>query len=98
MEQNLWIEEVNQIVTMGLTPELQDEAGDIAYVNIVEVGRDIEEDDSLFNVEASKAAIEIPSPLAGRVIEVNQKALDNPSLLNSTDRSENWVVKLQVEK
>lgn len=97
MNQDLWIEKENQIVTVGLSPKLQDEAGDISYLNMVEVGRRVKEDDSLFNLEASKAAIEVPSPLEGLVVEVNQRALENPSLLNSTDPKDNWVLKLQVE-
>lgn len=86
--------EEDNIVTIGLTPELQDEAGDISYANIASLGN-IDVDDTIINVEASKAAIEIPSPIQGQVIERNGEAEDTPSLLNSSDTANNWVVKIQ---
>lgn len=88
--QQLWIEKQAERYTIGLTPQLQDDAGDISYVNITSA-KTVEVDDTLFNVEASKAAIEIPSPLSGTVVAINQAAIDNPALLNSTDPSEHWV-------
>lgn len=91
---NLWSTEENGIVTLGLTAELQDEAGDISYVNIASLGT-IEADDSILNIEASKAAIEVPSPISGKIIERNEKAEDTPSLLNSVNTSDNWIVKIQ---
>lgn len=93
MSQQLWIKKQGDLYTIGLTPELQDDAGDICYANITS-DKTIAVDGTLFNVEASKAAIEIPSPLTGRIVKINQAALDNPALLNSEDRSENWVAVL----
>lgn len=94
LNKNLWMTEEDNIVTIGLTPELQDEAGDISYANIASLGN-IDVDDTIINVEASKAAIEIPSPIQGQVIERNGEAEDTPSLLNSSDTANNWVVKIQ---
>lgn len=94
LNKNLWMTEEDNIVTIGLTPELQDEAGDISYANIASLGN-IDVDDTIINVEASKAAIEIPSPIQGQVIERNEEAEDTPSLLNSSDTANNWVVKIQ---
>lgn len=93
ISQQLWIEKQGELYTIGMTPELQDDAGDITYVNIV-LSATIQEEDTLFNVEASKAAIEVASPLAGRVVKINEAAIDNPALLNSADRLDNWVVVL----
>lgn len=94
LNENLWIKEENGVVTIGLTPQLQDEAGDITYANIASLGS-IEIDDTLINVEASKAAIEVPAPIQGKVIERNELAEETPSLLNSPDAFNNWIVKLQ---
>ncbi|MBD3949912.1 glycine cleavage system protein H [Tuanshanicoccus lijuaniae] len=91
--QQLWIQKEEAGYRVGMTPELQDDAGDISYVNIAPLGG-IEVDDTLFNVEASKAAIEIPSPLKGTIVAINEAAVDNPTLLNSTNETDNWVVLL----
>src|SRR5699024_12566231 len=91
LNENLWMTEEDNIVTIGLTPELQDEAGDISYANIASLGN-IDVDDTIINVEASKASIEIPSPIQGIVIECNENAEDIPSLFNSTVSKYNWIV------
>ncbi|WP_446455402.1 glycine cleavage system protein H [Tuanshanicoccus yangjingiae] len=93
INQQLWLQKEETGYRIGMTPELQDDAGDISYVNIAPLGA-IEVDETLFNVEASKAAIEIPSPLNGTIVAVNEAALDNPALLNSTNESDNWVALL----
>lgn len=92
MDKNLWFEEENGITTVGVTEELQDDAGDISYANIAELGN-IDVDETLLNVEASKATIEIPSPFLGDIVDRNELAENNPEHLNSTDKSKNWIVK-----
>ncbi|HFI0463012.1 TPA: glycine cleavage system protein H [Streptococcus suis] len=91
--QQLWIAQEGENYRIGMTPELQDDAGDISYVNIFD-GDSIQVDETLLNLEASKAAIEIPSPLAGRVLEINQAAMDSPELLNSEDAKDHWIAVL----
>lgn len=91
---NVWMIEEDGIVTIGLTEALQDEAGDISYASIAPLGK-IEIDDTILNLEASKAAIEVPSPISGEVIERHEQAEDNTSLLNATDKTSNWIVKIK---
>lgn len=92
-QNDLWITKLENEYTIGMTYELQDEAGDIGFVNLTSLG-EIDVDGTLAEVEASKMVIEIPSPLKGRVIRCNEEAEDRPTLLNSTDNKENWLVVL----
>lgn len=91
---NLWLIDEDGIVTIGLSEALQDEAGDISYANIAPLG-EINEEDTLLNLEASKAAIEVPSPISGKIIERHEEAEDNTELLNAADKLSNWIVKIQ---
>lgn len=91
--QCLWIKPEGNQYRIGMTPELQEDAGDISYANIFS-GQRIEADETLLNIEASKAAIEIVSPLTGTLVAINQAAIDNPALLNSTDPAEHWIALL----
>lgn len=93
MKDDLWIEKNDNEYTIGLTPELQDEAGDIGFVNLADLG-EIDVDDNIAEVEASKMVVEIASPLKGRIIHRNEESESRPSLLNSTDDQENWLVVL----
>ena len=89
----LWIEQVEDGYLVGMTKGLQCDAGDISYANIASLGK-IEVDETLVNLEASKAAIEVPSPVAGVVIERHEAAESNPSLLDASDAASHWLVKL----
>ena len=91
--EQLWFKEEDGVVTIGLTPQWQEDAGDVCYVHIAKEG-DIQQEDTLFHVEASKATIEVPSPVSGKIVAVNQAAIDNPSLLNSDKDQDNWIAKL----
>lgn len=89
----LWVKKEDDLYIIGLTPELQDETGDISYASIAELG-EIEVDDTLLNVEASKAAIEVASPLKGIIVARNEAAENDPALLNVSEAGSNWLVKL----
>ncbi|AXY25639.1 glycine cleavage system protein H [Suicoccus acidiformans] len=93
--QQLWLEEANGVITLGMSEALQEEAGDIAYVSLTKAAT-VDVDDTILNLEASKAAIEVPTPVAGQVIAVNEAAMNQPELLNSTDRADNWVIRLKA--
>lgn len=95
----LWIEagEVidNEVIyTIGLTPDLQDEAGEISYASIADLG-EIIEDETILNLEASKAAIEIPAPFNAVIIERNEAAETSTNLLDSDSKTDNWIVKVK---
>lgn len=79
--------------TLRMTEALQEDVGDVAFVDFYDEDQ-IEVDDAILNVEASKTVLEIVSPLAGTVIDRNLAAEANPQLLNSNKAEENWLVKL----
>lgn len=92
----LWQQKDGDIITLGLTAETQEEAGDIAFANIADLGA-IAIDETIINLEATKAAIEIPSPISGEIIAKNDQAESQPESLNSTNPAENWIVKIRVQ-
>lgn len=88
----LFVEE-EKTYTVSMTPELQDDVGTVGYVEFAK-GDTVEKNGALANIEASKTVMEIQSPIAGKIIEKNTAAEDNPALLNSADPKENWIVRL----
>lgn len=92
-ENFLFIEKNDNIYTISMTPELQDDIGTVGFVEYVKEDT-LEKDDPILNLEASKTVLEITSPLAGTVIERNETAVSEPTLLNSAKTEENWIVKL----
>lgn len=90
----LWVEKVNNQYVFRMTPELQDDIGTVGYVEFVGPD-DINVDDEIVSIEASKTVLDVQSPLAGTIVERNTKAEDEPTILNSEKPEENWLVKLE---
>ena len=89
----LWIDKQDDVYTVLMTPELQEDLGTVGYVDFT-ADKDVDVDDTLMNVEASKTVLDVATPLAGTIVEKNIAAEDEPTLLNSTNPAESWIVKL----
>lgn len=89
----LWVEKNGEEYTLIMTPELQDDIGTVGFVEFTKA-EEVAKNDSLLELEASKTVLDLASPLAGTVVAVNEKATDEPTLLNSAKADESWVVKL----
>ena len=89
----LFIEKKGDLFTLSMTPELQDDIGTVGFVEFMD-GETLEIGDVILNLEASKTVLELYSPLAGKIVERNEAATSEPTLLNSAKSEENWVVKL----
>lgn len=89
----LFIEKKDNTYTLSMTPELQDDIGTVGFVEYI-TAETLQVDDPILNLEASKTVLELASPIAGKVVERNEAALTEPTLLNSAKAEENWVVKL----
>ncbi|WP_268913264.1 glycine cleavage system protein H [Lentilactobacillus sp. SPB1-3] len=94
-EKYYWMEENNGVVTVGLTDEGKDELGNITFVSLPKVGDSLTKTDVLINVEADKAVSDIPSPVEGTVVAINEDAANDPSILNNSDKNSTWVAKIE---
>lgn len=81
-------------VLVGISDYAQKELGDLAYVELPEVGKEVGKGDVLCELESVKAVTEVYAPVSGEVIEVNEALEDSPELLNE-DPYENWIAKLK---
>ena len=82
-------------VSIGITDHAQTALGDLVYVELPEVGQDVEEGGDMAVVESVKAASDVYAPIAGTVTEVNEVLADTPETINSDPYGEGWIVKLQ---
>ncbi|BCU53326.1 glycine cleavage system H lipoate-binding protein [Staphylococcus auricularis] len=90
----LWVEQEGNQYVYRMTPELQDDVGTVGFVSFMDKD-EVEVDDEIVSIEASKTVLDVQSPLAGKIVERNTKAEDEPELLNSEKPEENWLVKLE---
>ncbi|WP_457742960.1 glycine cleavage system protein GcvH [Thermococcus sp.] len=81
-------------VLVGISDYAQKELGDLAYVELPEVGKEVSKGDVLCELESVKAVSEVYAPLSGEVVGVNETLEDSPEVLNE-DPYENWIAKIK---
>ena len=91
-----WLRLDGDIVTVGITDHAQEALGDVVFVELPEIDREVEEGEACAVVESVKAASDVYAPLAGKVVETNQAIVDDPSLVNGDAMGEAWFFKLEI--
>ena len=92
-----WVRVEGDVATVGISDYAQDQLGDVVYVELPEIGRQVERSKELAVVESVKAASEVYAPVGGEVIEVNEALNADPSLVNAGAQSDGWFCKLRVK-
>jgi len=96
-EEHEWILlEENNIAVIGITDFAQDSLGDIVFVELPEVGTEIEAGKAFGVVESVKAVSDIYAPLSGEVLEINEELPDTPETINPSPFEDGWMVKIRL--
>ena len=82
-------------VTIGITDHAQSALGDLVYVELPEVGQELELDGEMAVVESVKAASDVYAPIAGAITAVNDELSDDPEKINADPYGDGWIVKMQ---
>ena len=91
-----WAKFEDDIVTIGITDFAQSELGDIIFVELPEIGREIEKDEAFSTIEAVKTVTDLLSPVTGKVIEINDEIEDSPEFVNEDCYGKGWFVKIEI--
>ncbi len=92
-----WIRvEGDGIVTIGITDHAQELLGDVVFIELPEVGTELDSGDDAGVVESVKAASDIYAPLSGEVIAVNELLVDAPETVNSDFYGDGWFFRLKL--
>jgi len=82
-------------VTVGITDHAQSALGDLVYVELPEVGQEVESGGDMAVVESVKAASDVYAPIGGTIVEINEALADDPEVINSDPYGEGWIVRLE---
>tara|TARA_B100001750_G_scaffold218846_1_gene205313 strand:+ start:1772 stop:2149 length:378 start_codon:yes stop_codon:yes gene_type:complete len=82
--------------TIGITQYAQEQLGDVVHVDLPEIGKTVAAGDEIAVVESVKAASELFSPVSGKIGEVNNMVINNPSIINSSPEDEGWFIKMGI--
>jgi glycine cleavage system H protein len=83
-------------VTVGITDHAATALGDLVYVELPEVGQDVEAGGEMAVVESVKAASDVYAPIGGSVTAVNEELADEPEKINADPYGDGWIVRLEA--
>ncbi|MDE0754584.1 MAG: glycine cleavage system protein GcvH [Woeseiaceae bacterium] len=91
-----WLrQEEDGTVTIGITDHAQSALGDLVYVELPEVGQEVEAGGEMAVVESVKAASDVYAPIAGEVVAVNEELADDPEKINGDAYGDGWIVRMR---
>ena len=81
---------------MGLTDYAQSRLGDIVFLELPDTSSRLEQFDKIGEIESLKAVYDLFTPVSGKVMEINQAAIDDPGLVNRDPYGDGWLVRLEL--
>ena len=96
-ENDCWAKLDGKVATVGITDFLQNMTSDIIYVELPEIGTEVEQFGDAGTFEAIKTMLDLISPVAGIIREVNEKLRERPELMNQDPYGEGWFIKVEVK-
>lgn len=92
-----WVRHTGEdTVRIGITDFAQSSLGDVVFVQLPDVGTELNAGDSFGEVESTKSVSDLYAPLTAKVIAVNADLEANPQLVNSDPYGQGWLLDLQV--
>jgi glycine cleavage system H protein len=91
-----WVELKDGIASIGITAYAAGQLGDVVFIELPAVGKEVKAGDDLAVVESVKAASDVYAPVSGEVVEANTALTDAPDTVNAMPELDGWFVKLKV--
>ncbi|BET97883.1 glycine cleavage system protein GcvH [Xenorhabdus taiwanensis] len=96
-ESHEWVRsEGNGEYTVGITEHAQNLLGDMVFVDLPEIGAEVNGGDDCAVVESVKAASDIYAPVSGKIIAINPDLENSPELVNSEPYNEGWLFRIKI--
>lgn len=95
-ESHEWHKLAGDTMTLGVSKFAVDELTDVTYVEMKPKGTRFKAGEPVGEIESVKATSEVYSAVPGEIVEVNQKVVDDPSILNKDPYEAGWLVKVKV--
>jgi glycine cleavage system H protein len=92
-----WARQEGGYAVVGLSDYAQDKLGEIVFVELPDVGTEVEAGKGSAVIESVKAVADLYAPLDGTVVEVNEELLDQPEVINSDPYGAGWVYKIEIK-
>ena len=91
-----WVAVENGIATIGITNHAQEQLGDVVFVELPAIGKQVTQNGDAAVVESVKAASEVFAPVSGTVTEAKAALADTPDLVNTAPEGDGWFFRLTL--
>lgn len=91
-----WVSVEGDTATVGITNYAQEQLGDVVFVEMPDVGAQLDQGGDSGVIESVKAASEIYAPIGGEVTAINEGLNDDPALINTAAEGDGWMYKITM--
>jgi glycine cleavage system H protein len=95
-QEHEWAKVEGDVATVGITDHAQEQLGELTFVELPNVGKEVKQKGELGVVESSKAASDVFSPVTGKVTEVNKSLESKPETINNDCYGAGWICKIRI--
>lgn len=93
-----WVRDLGDgVVRVGITDHAQTQLGDVVFVQLPDVGADLDAGSAVGEVESTKSVSDLFAPVSGTVVAVNSALSDTPELINSAPYEDGWMLDIRVK-
>jgi len=92
-----WIKTEGDTAVVGITDFAQKQLGDVVFVELPEVGTNLDFHQSLGVIESVKAVSDIYAPISGEVAEINEDLESSPEIVNEDPQGRGWFIKIKIK-
>jgi glycine cleavage system H protein len=96
-EAGLWIRQEDSLLRIGMSDFAQQRNGDITFATLLPTGIVLDAGDEIAAIETVKVNISLPSPVKGKVVEINSYLHESPELINQDPYGKGWIAVIQTE-
>ena len=93
---HFWVRPEGNEALLGLSDYLQEELGDVVFVDLPDIEDDMEITGAFGIIETTGAVSDLVAPVSGTVVEVNNDLEENPELINEDPYGDGWLVRVQL--
>ncbi len=91
-----WVEIKDGIATVGITNFGRMHLGDVVHVKLPVIGLEVRANQAICVLESNKAAVDIHSPMSGKIVEINDKLIKDLKDLNTSAEEKGWLFKIKI--
>jgi glycine cleavage system H protein len=91
-----WVRVDGDQAIIGITDYAQNSLGDVVYVELPKIGDEFAANESFGSVESVKAVSEVFTPIAGKVVKINESLADEPEKVNSDPYGDGWMIYIKM--